>query len=341
MPALGISDVTVTEGNTGTLNAVFTVRLAALSSQAVTVHYATANGTARAGSDYVAKSGTLTIAANTRTGTIAVPIIGDTRDEPVQRFFVNLSTPTNAALTDAQGVGTILDNDPAPTLRISDRRVTEPNSGSNTVVSFTVNLSAASEKTVTVQYETTSAGGTATAGADYQATSGTLTFTPGALGRAIAVTIIGDNSEEPNETFLVKLSAPVNATIEDGNAVGTIVDNDGASSGGAGSTAASTAPLPAEVSAVEALVASDSVQLSFSGDLEEETAVEVTHYAVQVNGRSVVVESAAYDAGQRVVTLGLGEGSLHRGDKVVVAWYGLLDAQGNPLNGEAQPVTAH
>jgi hypothetical protein len=101
----------VTEGNTGSVNAVFTVTLSTVSAQTVTVQYATANGTAAAGSDYTAASGTLTFAPGDLTKTLTVPVLGDTLVEPSETFLVNLTNPTNATLADAQAVGTIVDNE--------------------------------------------------------------------------------------------------------------------------------------------------------------------------------------------------------------------------------------
>jgi hypothetical protein len=111
LPAVSIGNATVREGNTGTVNAVFTVKLSAASSQTVTVRYATANGTAAAGSDYTATSGTLTFTPGQVTRTIAVVVRGDTAAGPSETFVVNLSNPTNAIIGDGQGVGTITDDD--------------------------------------------------------------------------------------------------------------------------------------------------------------------------------------------------------------------------------------
>ncbi len=220
---LSIGNATVTEGNTGTANAVFTVSLSTASSQTVTVRYATANGTATAGSDYTAVSGTLTFAPGQLTRTIAVPVLGDTVVEPNETFVVNLTSPTNATLSDSQGTGTILNND-GPVLSIGNATVTEGNTGTTNAV-FTVSLSTASSQTVTVRYAT--ANGTATAGSDYTAISGTLTFTPGQLTRTIAVPVLGDTVVEPNETFVVNLTSPTNATLSDSQGTGTILNNDG------------------------------------------------------------------------------------------------------------------
>ncbi|HWW94567.1 MAG TPA: Ig-like domain-containing protein [Vicinamibacteria bacterium] len=106
---LSINDVSVTEPNTGTANAVFTVTLSPASSQTVTVAYATADGTATAGTDYAAATGNLSFSAGTTTQTLTVQITGDTLPEPNETFFVNLSGPTGATLAKAQGTGTIVD----------------------------------------------------------------------------------------------------------------------------------------------------------------------------------------------------------------------------------------
>ncbi len=188
LPTLSISDVTLTEGNSGTKNAMFTVTLSTASTQQVTVAFATANGTATAGQDYTAQSGTLTFAPNATSQTISVVVAGDTTVEPDETFFVNLSAPVNATIADAQGVGTI-QNDDLPSLSINDVTVTEGNTGT-TNATFTVTLSAASSQQVTVGYAT--ADGTATtAGSDYTAKSGTLTFAAGVTSQTITVLVDG------------------------------------------------------------------------------------------------------------------------------------------------------
>ena len=149
-----------------------TVTLSTSSTLPVSVDYSTANGTATAGADYTAVNGTLNFAPGETVKNILVPIINDTMDEPSETFFVNLSNATNSTILDAQGQGTITDNDAAPALSINDVAVAEGDTGT-TNATFTVTLSAASGFTVTVNYAT--ADGTAAAGSDYQSTSGTLT----------------------------------------------------------------------------------------------------------------------------------------------------------------------
>jgi hypothetical protein len=219
-PSVTVSDATVSEGNTGTRAATFTVTLSAASSQPVTVAYAAVNGTAAAGSDYQAASGTLTIPAGQTTGTITVLVNGDRLGETNEAFSVNLSSPTNATITDGQGVGIIIDDEPH--VSISDVTVAEGNSGTR-AATFTVTLSAAYDANVTVTYAT--ANGTS-AGSDFTATSGTLTFTPGQTAKTISVVVKGDRLGETNETFFVNLGGATNATIADAQGVGTIVDDE-------------------------------------------------------------------------------------------------------------------
>jgi hypothetical protein len=222
-PSVSLDDVVVTEVNTGTVAAVFTVALSQASGQTVTVDYATANGTGSAGVDYLASSGVLTFASGTTTQQVTVTVNGDLLDEPDETFLVNLTGATLATIPDGSGTGTIVDNDPAPALSIADASVVEGNAGTTTA-SFVVTLSAASGRTVTVDFAT--ANGTATAGTDYVAGIGNLTFAPGETTKTIAVTLNGDAIDEVDETFAVNLSNPVNAALADGTAVGTIRNDD-------------------------------------------------------------------------------------------------------------------
>ena len=110
-PTLSINDVTATEGNAGSLNALFTVNLSAASGQTVTVKFVTANGTAIAPNDYTTASGTLTFNPGQTSKAIAIQVKGDTLPEGNETFKVNLSAPTKATILDGQGIGTILNND--------------------------------------------------------------------------------------------------------------------------------------------------------------------------------------------------------------------------------------
>ncbi|SDD06044.1 Calx-beta domain-containing protein [Pedobacter soli] len=231
--SLAINNVSVVENVVGG-NAVFTVTLTGAIQNAVTVDFATANGTAIAGSDYTATSGTLTFPANSPTGTtrtITVPILNDAISEPAEAFTVVLSNisagPTTIAT--ATGTGTITDDD-VSSLSINNVSVVENVVGGNAV--FTVTLTGAIQNAVTVDFAT--ANGTAIAGSDYTATSGTLTFpanSPTGTTRTITVPILNDAISEPTEAFTVVLSniSAGPTTIATATGTGTITDDDASS----------------------------------------------------------------------------------------------------------------
>jgi Calx-beta domain/Immunoglobulin I-set domain len=222
-PTLSINDVSVTEGNSGTVNAVFTVSLNNASPVPVTVQYKTSNNTATMPIDYVGLPlSTLTFNPGEQNKTVTVAVKGETVIELTETFFVDLSNATNATIADAQGLGTIT-NDDFPTIAINDVMVTEGNSGTVNAT-FTVSLSEASPDTITVVYQT--ANSLALAGSDYTTASNTLIFAPGEISKSILVPVISELEIEPDETFFVNLSSSVNATIADGQGIGTIKDDD-------------------------------------------------------------------------------------------------------------------
>jgi hypothetical protein len=226
-PSLAINSPGITEGNAGTTNLVFTVTLSAPSNKQVTVNYGTGNGTATAPADFTTTSGVLTFAPGNTSAQISVPVVGDVVDEDDETLTVTLSGASNASIATPQGIGTITDNDATPTVSINSASLNEGNSGTQNLT-FTVTLSVASGRAVTVGYNT--ANGSATAPADYTATSGTLTFNPGTTSQQFTVTVAGDVLDEDNETFTVNLSNPTNATLGTAQGTGTINDNDNAPS---------------------------------------------------------------------------------------------------------------
>src|SRR5439155_63365 len=181
------------ERNSGSTDAVFTVNLSAASTQPVTVDFAIANGSATAGSDYQAVSGTLTFAPGETSKTITVLVNGDRLAETNETFVVNLSSPTNGLIVDGQGVGTILDNEPR--ISISDVSKAEGKKGQTTLFTFTVTLSTAYDQAVTMSFRTVD--GTAkTSDQDYVAKTGTLTFAPGETTKTITIEVKGDSKKE-------------------------------------------------------------------------------------------------------------------------------------------------
>lgn len=127
VPELSISDASVDEGDSGATNMVFTASLSEAINETVTVDYATANGTATvADEDYEASSGTLTFPPGATIRTVPVAVIGDTKDEaPSENMRVTLSDATNATIVDADGIGTIVDDDRPPTIEAGSNRGVE------------------------------------------------------------------------------------------------------------------------------------------------------------------------------------------------------------------------
>jgi uncharacterized repeat protein (TIGR01451 family) len=221
-PLLSITSPTVLEGNTST-NLIFQVRLSAPSRLPVSVDYATADITATAGQDYIAAAGTLFFPPGTTNQTITVRVNGDRLDEGTEFFAVNLSSPINCDLLMRQGRGRINDDDPTPTLTISDAIVTEPPPGGTTNMTFTVRLSAPSGLPISASFATVNH--TALATKDYMPKIGVVMFPPGVTNQSITITVDGDTIYETNEIFVVVLSNPSNALIADGEGMGTIRDN--------------------------------------------------------------------------------------------------------------------
>ena len=221
---LSLNSIDVIERNSGTTNAVVTASLSAATGRTVSADFSTVAATATSGVDFTPVSGNLNFAPGVIAQTITVPIIGDTLNENNETFQVVLSNPINATVGSSSLVR-IINDDPLPSFSISDVNITEGNSGTVNAV-FNLTLSTASGRALSVGYAT--ANGTATAGSDYVATSGRVNFNAGETMKTITVQITGDALIEPDETFFVNLSSPSNATISDAQAVGTILNDDGA-----------------------------------------------------------------------------------------------------------------
>lgn len=221
-PSISVRDAVVVEGNAGTVQATFVVALSGASSQTVSFSFATTNGTATAGSDYVATSGAASFAPGEVEKPVVVLINGDTVDEQQETYFLDISNVVNATVSSNRGNGVIVDND-GPTVSINDISITEGNSGTK-AATFTLTLSGPSVEAIAVR--ATTADGTATASSDYNSINVAVIFQPGVVTRTLDVPIIGDTNLEPNETFSVNLSEPFGTTIADGAGVGTILDDD-------------------------------------------------------------------------------------------------------------------
>jgi subtilisin family serine protease/subtilisin-like proprotein convertase family protein len=288
LPAVSVSDAVTSEGNAGTKTLNFTVSLSAASTQTVTVQVSTADNSATAGSDYTAMTQTVTFAPGQTSRTASVILSGDSQPEASETFFVNLADPTSAVLGDAQGTGTIQNED--STLRVSDTTLTEGDDGTTTAT-FTISLTGALPgDPVTVGYYTSN--GTAGAPLDYIAQTGTLTFAPGETARTVEVLVVGDRWNEISETFNLNLQNPVSAAIADAVGVATILDN------------ADPVPMVSVFDAAISEGASGTKNLTFTVRLSAPSGKTVTATYGTANGTAVA--GTDYQARTGVVTIGAG-----------------------------------
>lgn len=223
-PALLAAPASVDEPPSGgAAVAAVTVRLAAASGFEVAVSWATADGTARAGEDYVAAAGTLVFPPGTLERVATVEVLGDGRDEDDETFSLAFSGAVHA-VAPAPAAVTIRDLDPPPAVSLGDGAAAEGDAAS-AALRLPATLSAPSGRGVRVDW-TTVAGGTAEAGVDYLPGGGTLVFAPGETSAELEVSVLGDRVDERDETVFVELAAPLAATLGDGAGVGTIRDDD-------------------------------------------------------------------------------------------------------------------
>ena len=194
----------------------------------VTVDYATSDGTALAGKDYEATTGTLTFAPGQTTQSVSVQVLADRKTEANETLTLTLSNvgggpasgpPVTVVKPDA--TATILDNDPK--VKLGDVRVREGNKGMGSA-NFMIKLSHASPDAVTVRFATVN--GSARARSDYMAVRKTITFLSGQTKQTVPVAVKGDRRHEPNERFFAKLSKVEGGRLGDSKGIATIVDND-------------------------------------------------------------------------------------------------------------------
>ncbi|MGQ0761772.1 MAG: Calx-beta domain-containing protein [Acidobacteriota bacterium] len=189
---------------------------------AASVSYATADGTANAGSDYLATSGMLMFADGETRKTFTVGILDDAVGEATESIRLLLS---NAAGTDPYSISLLMvrDDETLPVFVVTDAAIAEGNSGVFNA-EFTVTLNPARTQTVTINY--TTADETATAGSDYVTTSGSLIFAAGQTLKTINVPIVGDTTIEPDERFKLNLSTSSGCINLAEQATGTIINDD-------------------------------------------------------------------------------------------------------------------
>ena len=237
LPVISLSPLnpSIAEGNAGTSNLTLTATLSAAASSAVTVNYATYDGKATAGSDYVAANGILTFAPGETSKTFDIAVNGDTLYESNETFGITLSSASGAVFAgNASSISTTAtitnDDAPLPVISLSplNPSITEGYSGTSNLT-MTATLSAAASSAVTVNYATydskatygsKNGTGSATAGSDYVAANGVLTFAPGETSKTFDIAVKGDTLYESNETFGITLSSASGAVFA-GNAIST------------------------------------------------------------------------------------------------------------------------
>ena len=191
------------------------------SSSPVTVNYAVTGGTAVASSDYSLPSGSLTFQPGSQVQFLPISIVNHTINEPNKTVIVSLSSSSNAALSANTLVYTILNDVATPTVSFAASTPTQGPQGTNAVL--TVNLSAASAQTATIQYGVT--GGSAVAGTDYKTVSGTLTFMPGQTTQTFTLPTLNDGLYQNNRTVQLTLSNPTNASLSANPALTYTIEN--------------------------------------------------------------------------------------------------------------------
>lgn len=237
---LSIDDTTIREGYCGNVNATITARITNAVNFNVLVPFITQNNTptasAKAGLDYTATSGTITINAGSLTGTATVPILYDSLEELDETFEVNISNAQGIYVSDAVGVVTIQDNQDINVTTFADVSQNELDSGQNNM-RFIVDLCREQNASVTIGYKTydgttadymaVDAGTGSNGGNDYDGTTtGSVTVAAGQRYGYIYVPINGDLKDENDETFTVVLQTTAGVTLTDTTATGTIRDDD-------------------------------------------------------------------------------------------------------------------
>ncbi|MEO2003096.1 MAG: Calx-beta domain-containing protein, partial [Candidatus Poribacteria bacterium] len=221
---LSIANGEVDEGDaTGGL-LTLTATLSAASEQTIAVEYSTSDGTATAGEDYTAiVSGPLTFAPGETEASATVSVSADTAYEDDETITVTLAAATGrgVALLTGAAAGTILNDDDAPAISLTDVTAVE---GYDDDVTFTITLSGDTEEDVSVGYVTTA--GTAVGPTDYVETDGTLTIAAGSTSAPITVTLVDDDDPEDEEEFTLTLTDPVAATLTVASATCLITDDD-------------------------------------------------------------------------------------------------------------------
>ncbi|HEV2362248.1 MAG TPA: Calx-beta domain-containing protein, partial [Acidimicrobiales bacterium] len=231
--SIAIGSGAVVEGTSGGQSIRFPVTLSAPATSTVTVAYTTVPGSATAGKDYTAKSGTVKFVPSTKTGltpveqTVSVAVLTDAAADGTETFSVALSNPTGGyVLTTASGTGTVYDEATGVSgiqVNIGDASVYEGYSGPDRTEAIPVTLSSASTSPITVDW--VFVGGTALWGTDYTGTQyGTLTFAAGKRSALLPINVIPDADVGADTYIEVQIEGPTGAVIGRADGTETILD---------------------------------------------------------------------------------------------------------------------
>jgi sugar lactone lactonase YvrE len=235
-PSITAGNMTVLEGQSGTTDASFAVRLSNPSIEVISVNYATADRTATAPSDYVAATGTLTFQPGEVEKTIPLQIKGDTVDEGDEQFAINFTNPVNVHLFGATGFVTILVDErsvirfSAPEFAASEgdgrALVTVVRVGANTEPASVGYLTLDDARAIRCD-DNTASREAAFARCDYMTTFDTLVFAPGESQKTFTVPLVDDGHDEPREFVQLRLTTPTGTTLAaPSSALLLINDND-------------------------------------------------------------------------------------------------------------------
>jgi Calx-beta domain len=235
LPTIIPRGASIVEGNAGTKTLNIPVALSAPSTQTVTAQWTTlpltGSGFADGSNDYTPASGAVTFAPGQTRKTVPIVVKGDVTDEPDENVIVSFDSPTNALIGGFYGLGfgVIKNDDPPPTVVPGLASGFEGNVGTS-VINVPVSLSAASGRTVTVQWKTLPHPGSdfADAGVDYTPSNGVVTFAPGETNKTVPIVVHGDTVHEPDEFIVVSFHDPTNAVMSGywGLGFGLIQDDD-------------------------------------------------------------------------------------------------------------------
>ncbi|WP_435005624.1 Calx-beta domain-containing protein [Tundrisphaera lichenicola] len=306
------------------------------------VDYSTSNGTAIAGSDYQATSGTLTFEIGQNTASFTIPIIDDTIPEADETVLLTLSNPVGAAMlgNPSMAVLTIQDNDQPGAFRFLNSAYFV-NEADGTATITVVRDSGGG--TVSVNYAT--ANGTAQAGSDYLPVFGTLVFGPGETVKTFSVPIVLNPAIEGNETVILNLGSPTGgATLGSPSSSVLVILDDRVDRMG---------PVVVGVRAIAGAVGVSSVLITYSEPLDSNRATDLLNYgfSIRIAGRDgrlgtrddqlIGIQSATYDPASMTVRLALGrllakkmpvQVEINQVTSVAGVNRGVADLAGNLLN---------